>query len=162
MGNIATCVARLFQGAFNAAVIAYDPYLPNEAWADITHTRAMTPAEVISSADILSIHVPLVDATRDMITYKEMSTMKRNAIIINAARGGIVNEADLCTALSNGLMWGAGIDAHEVEPPTKEKYESLWDHPRVVSTPHIGAATDDAQMQSAKAAIDRVYEFSCK
>jgi phosphoglycerate dehydrogenase-like enzyme len=84
--------------------------------------------------------------------------MKRNAIVINASRGGIINEADLERALAEGLIWGAGLDCHEQEPPTKEKYSALWSQ-RVVSTPHIGAATAQTQMETAKAAVDFLHKF---
>jgi phosphoglycerate dehydrogenase-like enzyme len=158
MGNIGKCVARMFQGAFGASVIAYDPYLPPAAWNDVDHIRASTPAEVIAAADILSLHVPLNESSRNMISYRELSTMKSSAILINAARGGIVNEPDLCRALSEGLIWGAGLDCHEQEPPTHFRYAQLWSHPRVVSTPHIGAATSDTQAATALAAVERLHE----
>ncbi|KAK5694909.1 hypothetical protein LTR97_009500 [Elasticomyces elasticus] len=160
MGNIGKAVARIFRGAFGAEIVAYDPYMPADAWEDIPHTRAATVAEVLVAADVLSIHVPLTAGTRDLISYKEMTTMKSTSIIINAARGGIVNEADLATAASEGLIWGAGLDCHEEEPPTKATYEKLWSSGRIVSTPHIGAATAQTQMETAKAAVDRLYEFS--
>jgi phosphoglycerate dehydrogenase-like enzyme len=79
--------------------------------------------------------------------------------LINTARGGIVNEADLERALEEGLIFGAGLDCHEEEPPTKEKYAKLWATGRVVSTPHVGAATAETQMETAMAAIDRLAEY---
>jgi len=85
--------------------------------------------------------------------------MKSNAILINAARGGIVNEADLERALNDGLIFGAGLDCHEQEPPTQEQYGGLWDTGRVVGTPHIGAATAQTQMETAMAAVDRLAEY---
>lgn len=159
MGSIGKAVAKMFRGAFDADIIAYDPFLPAGAWDDLPHTRSQTVAGVLKEADVLSIHVPLTPDTRNLVSLAEMRTMKPNAIIINAARGGIVNEDDLCTALTTGVVWGAGLDCHEQEPPTKEKYFKLWSHPRVVSTPHIGAATAQTQMETAKAAVDRLYEF---
>jgi phosphoglycerate dehydrogenase-like enzyme len=85
--------------------------------------------------------------------------VKRTSILINAARGEIVQEADLERALKEGLIWGAGLDCHENEPPTKEVYGSLWETGRVVSTPHVGAATAEAQMQTAITAVNRLYEY---
>lgn len=85
--------------------------------------------------------------------------MRRTAILINASRGGIVDEKDLERALSEGLIWGAGLDAHEEEPPTVEKYGEMWRLPNVVSTPHFGAATEDAQLASALAAVDNLYNY---
>jgi phosphoglycerate dehydrogenase-like enzyme len=85
--------------------------------------------------------------------------VKRTSILINAARGAIVQEADLERALKEGLIWGAGLDCHENEPPTKEVYGSLWETGRVVNTPHVDAATAETQMQTAIAAVDRLYEY---
>ena len=160
MGNIGKAVARMFSGAFGAKVVAYDPYMPADAWHDLPHARASTVEEVIQSADVLSVHVPLTPSTRDLVGYKQMLTMKPTSIIINAARGGIVNEEDLAKAVSEGVIWGAGLDCHEEEPPSKERYEALWATGRVVSTPHIGAATAQTQMETAKAAVDRLYAFT--
>lgn len=161
MGNIGKTAAKMFQGGFNCKIVAYDPFLPADAWSDVPHVRASTVAEVLEAADVLSVHVPLTPQTRDLINYDGMKTMKRNAIVINTARGGIINEEDLARALSEGLIWGAGLDCHEQEPPTKEKYEKLWAHPRVVSTPHVGAATEETQRDTAVAAVDRLYGFVC-
>jgi len=85
--------------------------------------------------------------------------MKRTAILINAARGGIVNEDDLGRALQEKLIWGAGLDCHEQEPPSPEKYGNLWENLNVVSTPHIGAATADTQLITATAAIDNLNAY---
>lgn len=159
MGNIGKTAAKIFRGAFDAQIVAYDPFLPADAWEDVPHVRAATVKEVLKEADVLSVHVPLTAGTRDLIAYEEMKGMKRNAIVINTARGGIINEEDLARALSEGLIWGAGLDCHEQEPPTKERYEKLWSHPRVVSTPHVGAATAQTQMETAIAAVDRLYGF---
>ena len=116
-------------------------------------------AEVLEKADVLSVHVPLTEKTRDLVRYEDMAAMKSNAIIINTARGGIINEEDLARALTDNLIWGAGLDCHEQEPPTKEKYGKLWSHPRVISTPHIGAATAQTQVETATAAIAKLYDF---
>ncbi|KAL2071028.1 hypothetical protein VTL71DRAFT_12263 [Oculimacula yallundae] len=159
MGNIGRTVAEIFHGAFDAEIIAYDPFMPANAWPHIPHTRASTYAEVIREADVLTVHVPLTDETRDLISYDEMKGMKPNAIIINAARGGIVNESDLCRALKENLIWGAGLDCHEQEPPTHTKYAELWENLNVVSTPHIGAATEDTQIATAKAAVDNLHAY---
>ncbi|KAI6808898.1 putative D-3-phosphoglycerate dehydrogenase [Hortaea werneckii] len=160
MGNIGKAVARMFHGAFAADIIAYDPYMPDDAWNDLQHTRASSVDDILVRADVLSIHVPLTPSTKGLIGYKEMQSMKSNAIIINAARGGIVDEQDLVRAVQDGLIWGAGLDCHEQEPPTKERYGKLWSTGRIISTPHIGAATSQTQMETAIAAVDRLYKFA--
>ncbi|KAI6764076.1 hypothetical protein HG530_007865 [Fusarium avenaceum] len=159
MGNIGKCVAQIFRGAFEADVIAYDPFLPVDAWVEIPHTRATSVEEVLELSDVITVHMPLTPETRDLISYSEMKRMKKTAIVINTARGGIVNEADLTRALSEGLIWGAGLDCHEVEPPSQEKYQRLWET-GVVSTPHIGAATGETQMQTGMAAARYLLEFA--
>ncbi|KAF9883420.1 hypothetical protein FE257_003503 [Aspergillus nanangensis] len=159
MGNIGRTVAEIFRGGFDAQVIAYDAYMPDEIWAHIPHTRAKSIDEVIAQADVLSLHVPLTDETRDMITYDRIRAMKPDAILINAARGGIVNEDDLATALSEGYLWGAGLDCHEQEPPSRDRYGALWENLNVVSTPHIGAATPTAQLACATAAVDNLHRY---
>jgi phosphoglycerate dehydrogenase-like enzyme len=158
MGNIGKTVAKIFRGGFEASLVAYDPFAPADAWSDLPHTRVSSIQEVLQAADVVTIHVPLTKDTRDLIAYREMTLMKRNAILINASRGGIINEADLERALAEGLIWGAGLDCHEQEPPTQEKYSALWSQ-RVVSTPHIGAATSQTQMETAKAAVDLLHKY---
>ncbi|KAK6842313.1 hypothetical protein PG995_001348 [Apiospora arundinis] len=159
MGNIGRKVAQIMQGGFGANIVAFDPYLPAGAWSDIPHRRVPSYRDLLADADVLTLHVPLTDETRGMISYAELNSMKRTAILVNAARGGIVDEADLQRALEEGLIWGAGLDAHEQEPPTAERYGELWKLPNVVSTPHIGAATDDAQLMSALGAVNNTYNY---
>lgn len=159
MGHIGRTVAEIFRGAFDADIIAYDPFLPTDAWSHIPHTRASSYTEVIAEADVLSVHVPLTSQTRGLISYNELKMMKRSAILINAARGGIVNEEDLSRALREDLIWGAGLDCHEQEPPTVEKYGRLWESLNIVSTPHIGAATAEAQLMTAIAAVDNLHAY---
>ncbi|KAJ0414247.1 hypothetical protein BJY00DRAFT_321152 [Aspergillus carlsbadensis] len=117
MGNIGRTVAEIFHGGFDAKLIAYDAFLPEDAWSHLPHTRAKSAQEVIEQADVLTLHIPLTEETRDMLSYKELKQMKPEAILINAARGGIVNEDDLTRVLAEGHLWGAGLDCHEQEPP---------------------------------------------
>ncbi|KAK8088759.1 hypothetical protein PG997_003720 [Apiospora hydei] len=159
MGHIGRKVAQMLQGGFAANIVAFDPYLPAGAWPDIPHTRVPAYRDLLADADVLTLHVPLTDETRGMIGYAELCAMKRTAILVNAARGGIVDEEDLRRALEEGRIWGAGLDAHEQEPPTAERYGALWKLPNVVSTPHIGAATDDAQLMSALGAVNNTYNY---
>ncbi|KAF9772946.1 hypothetical protein IL306_009311 [Fusarium sp. DS 682] len=159
MGHIGQQVAQIFRGAFESPVIAYDPFLPADAWPDIPHTRAASIQQVLREADIVTLHTPLTPQTRNMISYPQLQMMKRTAILINAARGAIINETDLETALRERLIWGVGLDCHEQEPPSKDKYGSLWEL-GVVSTPHIGAATDQSRRETGMTAARRVYEFA--
>jgi len=159
MGNIGQRVAKIFHYGLGCSIVAYDPLLPKDAWAEIPHQRANTLEELLEVSDVVTLHIPLLPQTWNLISYPQLSIMKKNAILINTARGGIVNEADLECALKDGLIWGAGLDCHEQEPPTKERYGSLWATGKVVSTPHVGAATAQTQVETAVAAIDRLFDY---
>lgn len=159
MGHIGRAVAKLFRGAMDSEVIAYDPFLPVDAWTDIPHTRVENLDELLVASDVVSVHMPLTPDTVGLISYPHMKLMKSTSILINAARGGIINEKDLERALREHEIWGAGLDCHEQEPPTKEKYGALWDL-GVVSTPHIGATTRETQAITGTAAAKFVLEFA--
>jgi phosphoglycerate dehydrogenase-like enzyme len=159
MGNIGREVARMFMGAFKSKVVAFDPYVPEGAWGDIEHLRAYELDSLLAASDIVSIHVPLSPATTGLISMPQLRQMKRTAILINASRGGIVDEKDLCQALDERLIWGCGFDCHAKEPPSRKVYERLWSHEHYVGTPHVAAATDETQIATTNAAIDFVYNF---
>lgn len=158
MGNIGTAVARMFRGAFNAHVYACDPFAPADAWADIPHTRVKSWEEMLAHVHVLTVHVPLNDETRGMIGRAQLGHMRAGSILINVARGGIVDEDALTEALEQGHIFGAGLDCHEEEPPTLSRYERLWATGRVISTPHIGATTAETQVQTATCAINNVHK----
>lgn len=159
MGNIGRTVAKIFQGAFESKVIAYDPYMADNAWRDIEHERTDSLKDLLRHSDVVTLHIPLTAETKDLISHNELALMKPTSIIINTARGGIINERALDKALENRLIWGAGLDCHEEEPPTKKRYEMLWKHPNVLSTPHVGAATAQTQIDTAVAAVHRLRDF---
>lgn len=159
MGNIGKIVAQMFRGAFEASIVAYDPFLPADAWSDIPHRRVGSIEDILRESDIVTLHIPRTESTINLISLLQFKIMKRTAILINAARGGIVNESDLETALSEGLIWGAGLDCHEQEPPSKERYGRLW-RLGVVSTPHIGAATAQTQIETGMAAAKQLAEYA--
>lgn len=162
MGHIGRAAARMFHGGLQATIVGYDPYIPRPpggTWDEIPHTRADSLEELLRISDVVTIHCPLNDETRNMISAPELKQMKKTAILINTARGGIVNEDDLAEALEGGWIWGAGIDSFVQEPPTFAQYERLWNNPRFVGTPHIGAATDETQTATGCAAVDGVYQF---
>lgn len=159
MGAIGTAVARMFQGAFGCRVFAYDPFAPADAWKDIPHTRVEHFEEMLHEVDMLTLHIPLNASTRGLIAAPQLAKMRETAVLINVARGGIVDEEDLIQTLERGGIAGAGLDCHEEEPPVLRKYERLWATGKVISTPHIGATTSETQVRTATAAIDNVYKF---
>lgn len=124
MGNIGKCVAQIFHRAFEADIIAYGPYLPVDAWADIPHQHAPS-IEVLSASEVVAVQMPLTPNTRNLIGYPQFKIIKKTTIVINTAGGEIINESKLEQALSEGLIWVAGLDCHEQEPPGQEKYGGL-------------------------------------
>jgi phosphoglycerate dehydrogenase-like enzyme len=159
MGNIGKTVAKIFKGGYESDIVAYDPYMPESAWEDLPHKCVRDLNDLLAVSDVVTVHVPLTPETKGLIGLEQMKGMKANALLINTARGGIVNENDLVTALGAGYIWGAGLDCHEQEPPTKERYEQLWSHPNVISLPHVGAATAQTQMETAIAAVERLHAY---
>ncbi|CAG9989376.1 unnamed protein product [Clonostachys byssicola] len=161
MGNIGQAVARMFYGGLGCPIVTYDPYHPGGSgpWDHIPHTRVDVLDQLLQRSDVVTIHVPLTPSTKGLISYPQLQKMKRSAVLLNTARGGIVDEDDLARGLEEGLIWGAGFDCHVEEPPTKKTYERLWSHPQFVGTPHIAAATDETQIATINAATDKVYKF---
>ncbi len=158
MGNIGTRVARKWHAAFGAELIGYDPYVPADHWPDIPHRRAASLAELLREADILTIHCPLTEETRHMIGAAELALMQPHAILVNAARGGIVDEAALCDALRDSRIFAAGLDVFEVEPPTTET-TPLLSLPNVVCTPHAAAGTEETQARSAEVTAQSLIDI---
>lgn len=164
MGNIGREAARMFHNGLRTPVITYDPYFPAESpgWGEIPHRRVHDLSELLVAADIVSVHVPLTPATDGLISLPQLKQMKSTAIVLNTARGGIVNEEDLTVALEERIIAGAGFDCHAQEPPPKSRYERLWNCKGFVGTPHIAAATDETQVATTNGATDQVYDFMLK
>ncbi|HWQ13766.1 MAG TPA: phosphoglycerate dehydrogenase [Roseiflexaceae bacterium] len=140
LGRIGAEVARRARG-LEMQVVAYDPVVSTERAAQLGVTLTALD-EVLAQADYLSLHVPLLEATRGMIGAAQLALMKPSACLINAARGGIVDEAALYAAIETGRIAGAALDTFETEPP---RGSPLIGHPRVITTPHLGASTVEAQ-----------------
>jgi D-3-phosphoglycerate dehydrogenase len=147
MGNIGTRTARLFRNAFGARILAYDPYVPAGHWPDIPHERLASLDEMWPQVDVVTPHVPLTAETRHIIGRAGFARMKPTAIVVNAARGGVVDEQALYDALKAGKIFGAGLDVFEAEPPTN--LDPLIDLPNVVATPHAGGGTLETQAKSS-------------
>lgn len=144
-GRIGGEVARRAR-AFGMRVITYDPYLtPERALA--LEMESVTLTEVLKRADVISLHVPLTEATAGLISTGEIDLMKPTAYLVNAARGGVVDEKALFEALSNKRIAGAALDVYEQEPlPADHPLRTL---PNIVLTPHVGASTVEAQQNVA-------------
>ncbi|WP_426959371.1 NAD(P)-dependent oxidoreductase [Muricoccus radiodurans] len=156
MGNIGTRIARKWHGAFESKILALDPYVPADHWPDIPHERLATLAEMLPRVDVLTLHLPLTEESRGMIGAAELAVMRPTAILVNTARGGIVDEAALHAALASGHLFGAGLDAFALEPPTTEN--PLVSLPNVVCTPHAAGGTQDTQAKSSLAVAQQLLD----
>jgi D-3-phosphoglycerate dehydrogenase len=144
-GRIGGEVARRAR-AFGMRVVCYDPYLSEER-AQRLEIELATLDELLPRADVVSLHVPLTDATAGLLKARELAMLKPTAYLLNAARGGIVDQAALVDALKSGRLAGAALDVYDQEPlPRDHPLRSL---PNVVLTPHLGASTAEAQQNVA-------------
>jgi D-3-phosphoglycerate dehydrogenase len=132
--------------AFGMEVIAYDPYLPASRFEDM-RSILVPLGRLLETADVISLHVPLTDETRGLIDEAALARMKKGVFILNASRGGVVDEDALARALVDGRIAGAGLDVFETEPLHPES--PLMSAPNLVLTPHLGASTKEAQLQVA-------------
>jgi D-3-phosphoglycerate dehydrogenase len=137
--------------AFGMKVIAYDVI---DVKTDL-EVKQVGLEELITQADIITLHVPLTGETKHIICEEEFEKMKDGVIIINVSRGGTVDEAALLRALESGKVRAAGLDVFEKEPP--EDF-SLIDHPNVIAAPHIGAAAKEGQKRSGMEVITILKE----
>lgn len=155
MGNIGKVVAEKWLGAFECRILGYDPVAPKDAWSDLKHERIQNLDDLLKESDMVTLHVPLLDSTRGMIGEKQFEIMKKTAILVNCARGGVVDEKALLPALKEKKIWGAVLDAMDVEPPTLEAYgDSLLALDNIIMTPHVGASTAENQSRSGTVVVE--------
>lgn len=143
-GRIGREVA-LRAASFGMRVIAYDPFV-TEAAAKASNVTLLDLAHLVASADVISLHLPLNDKTRNLIDATMIARMKSNALVVNAARGGIIDEPALAKALAEERIAGCALDVFEKEPPENHWFDA---HENVVVTPHLGAATAESQTKVA-------------
>ncbi|MFG1500770.1 hydroxyacid dehydrogenase [Halobacteriovorax sp. XZX-3] len=153
-GQIGKIVAKRLQG-FEPQVKFFDPFCES---SDLDYvTKANTVEEIFETCDIITLHTPLMDATRGMVNKDLFNKMKPHAILVNASRGGIVNEQDLAVALMEKKFKAAGFDVFATEP--LEEDSPLRKIPNLVLTPHLGASTDEAQLRVGEMAVNQLKEF---
>jgi phosphoglycerate dehydrogenase-like enzyme len=154
LGRIARRVAGICEG-LGMRVTAFDPFLPEDSFPPSV-ARAPSLERLLGVADVVSLHVPLSEATRGMIGADQFAQMKPGAVFVNTARGGLVDGAALISALDGGHLFGAGLDVTEPEPlPT--------DHPLlhrddVVVTPHVASGTAESKVRIFRAALEQVIQ----
>ena len=149
-GRIAREVAVRLR-AFGMGVQAYDPLLSSTGDA----TPLVPLPRLLGTSDVVSVHSPLTPETHHLLGARELAQMRPGAILLNAARGGLVDEEALLAALEAGRLGGAGLDVFESEPP---KDPRLLAHPKVVATPHIGASTREAQARAGAITVAQVLK----
>ena len=153
-GAIARVTARMARG-LGMTVAAYDPLLPADhaAWADVARQPL---SELLAGSDVVSLHVPLTDSTRNMIDAAALAGMKRDAILVNAARGGIVDEAALCEALRAGRLGGAALDVFDREPVDAAAGARFAGVPNLILTPHIAGVTEESNVRVSAVTAEAV------
>jgi D-3-phosphoglycerate dehydrogenase len=157
LGRIGSEVARKCQ-AMGMNVIAFDPYINPDA--HLSSGLELVPIETIfEQADFITVHVPLADATRDLINKDTIARMKDGVRLLNCARGGIIKESDLCDALKSGKVAGAAFDVFETEPNTESP---LLEFDNFIATPHLGASTVEAQRKVSEDICRQVSDYLLK
>ncbi len=157
MGRIGAEFAKRAQ-AFNMQVVAYDPFLTQARADQLKVELAESPDAALTGADVVTLHVPLTDDTRHILDAKRLALLNKGALIVNCARGGLVDEVALKDAIEGGHIAGCALDVYEEEPPSA-------DHPlfglgkHVAFTPHLGASTAEAQENVGIQIAEQIRDF---
>lgn len=156
LGNIGARVAKKWHGAFDSTLLGYDPWMPDDGWARLPFpiTPCKTLEEFLPRLDLLSVHIPLTPQSKHLLGAKQFAMMKPDAIVVSAARGGIVDEKALYEALKAGTIWGAGLDVFEQEPPPAD--HPLFELPEFVGTYHIAGTQRESRIACGVAVADRL------
>ena len=163
LGRIGSIVARKLLG-IGMDVIAYDPYVVDSRFQKLGVRRCSTLEELLPQADLISMHTPKTKETYNMIDAPQLAQCKKGVRVVNAARGGLINEAALLEALESGQVAGAGIDVFDKEPnynakPGTQQFDNpLLNHPNCVVTPHLGASTYEANTNVGVAVTEMVAD----
>lgn len=153
-GNIGSIVCDRALG-LRMKVIAYDPFLSDERAQKIGVTKVELD-DLLARADFITLHVPLTDKTRNILSAEALAKTKKGVRIVNCARGGLIDETALAAALQSGHVAGAALDVFEVEPATESP---LFNLPNVVCTPHLGASTTEAQENVALQVAEQMADY---
>ena len=154
-GAIAQQTARLAK-VFDVELFAYDPFPPRQAFDDASVHRVEHLDELVATCDVVSLHCPLTPETMGLINAARLSQMRSDAILINTARGGLIDEEALADALASGRIAGAGLDTFAQEPPRHD--HPFFREPRAVLTPHIGGVTEAANARVGVEAAQGIIE----
>tara|TARA_Y100001970_G_scaffold274181_1_gene373556 strand:+ start:1228 stop:2211 length:984 start_codon:yes stop_codon:yes gene_type:complete len=155
-GRIGQCLIKRCLG-FEMNVFVYDPFVDYETIKSLGGQKVEKLEEAVKIMDAVSLHLPLNDKTRNLIDINLLKTMKKNCILINAARGGIVNEKDLNAALNQGLIHGAGLDVFSKEPP--DENNPLLKNDKAFLSPHTAPFTEECMQRMGKETIQNIIDF---
>jgi len=156
MGRIGMAMARKCKGAYNMNII-YCNRSPNTTAETLWNAKRVSLDELLQQSDVLSVHSVLSNETREIFNKDAFAKMKPSAIFINTARGGVHHEKDLAEALSNGTIWGAGLDVTNPEP--MDKNNPLLTMENVCILPHIGSATVEARKEMSRLAAENIISY---
>lgn len=150
-GAIGRKTAEICKGC-GMKIAAYDPFMPKEKIEEFGAAYYENYMDLLKNSDVVTIHVPLTEQTRNMIAKDQLEAMKKTALIINCSRGGIINEVDLVEALRNGVIAGAGTDVYCSEPPRTD--DPLLNCPNLIVSPHSAAQTREAVIKMAQMCVE--------
>ena len=154
LGRIGQRVGEICQKGFSMRLVGYDPFLPEEMFAKLGIERVTTVEELLPQADYVSISVPLTPETANIINAERLRLCKKTAILINTARGGLVDEDALCIALQQGIIRAAASDVFVTEPI--KAGNPLLALPNFVAMPHVGASTEESLIRMGTTVVDDV------
>jgi glyoxylate reductase len=156
VGHIGEKVAKMLYAGFDCKILYYDVVRNEHIEKEYGAQYFSNVDDVLKQADIITLHVPLLDSTRHLINETRLKMMKKTAFLINTARGAVVDEMSLVKALQEGTIAGAGLDVFEFEPKLSS---GLTDLPNVILTPHIASARESARNEMARVAAENIIDF---
>ena len=154
-GNIGRRIGEILEKGFSMTKLGYDPYAPDEVFEKAGIRRFADLREMLREADFINISVPLTEGTRKLIGEEELSCCRKDAVLVNVSRGGIVDEGALYRALKDGKLRAAASDVFDQEPPTGE--DPLMQLPNFFGTPHMGGDTEEAGRRVGMAVVEDVF-----
>ncbi len=142
---------------FDMKINVFDPFVDDKIIKNFGGNKVENLDDGLETCDYLSLHIPLTEKTKNLINYEKIKTMKKNAIIINTSRGGIINESDLNKALENNIIFGAGLDVFEKEPI--EKDNPLINNKKILLSPHSATFTNECKSRMAIETTKNIIDF---
>ncbi len=155
LGRVGGIVARLASQGLKMKVLGYDPAVTPEAVSQMGAEYEALDG-IFSRSDVITVHTPLNEDTRNLLNVQAFDKMKNGVVVVNCARGGIIDDGALLQALETGKVAAAALDVFSVQPPGEN---ALVRHPRVIATPHLGASTTEAQINVAVAAAEQIIDY---